>query len=164
MKQLSLLRHAKSSWSNPHLRDFDRPLNERGIRDAPAMANHLKQLNIVPDLIISSAANRAESTARVMAEVLLGDSDQVVSEPALYAASAEELLAQLRMIDNQVGHLMLVAHNPSISELLDYLVDGAGQDMPTCGVAVIELDISGWNKVLPGSGVLNHFVGPKQLV
>ena len=139
-------------------------MNDRGLKDAPVIASHLNQLGIVPDLIISSAAHRAETTARIMAEVLLGDSDRIVSEPALYGASAEELLAQLRMIDDQVGHLMLVAHNPSISELLDHLIEGAGQDMPTCAVAVIGLDVSGWNKVLPGTGVLNHFVGPKQLI
>lgn len=165
MKQLILVRHAKSSWSNPHLKDFDRPLNERGLRDAPAMANHLKQLGIVPDSIISSAANRAEKTARIMAEVLLGDADQVLSDKDLYAASAEYLLAQIKIIDNQVEQLMLVAHNPSISELLDLLVDGgAGQDMPTCSVAVIGLDVSDWKLVMPGTGVLEQFAGPKQLV
>lgn len=164
MKQLILVRHAKSSWSNPHLKDFDRPLNERGLRDAPAMANHLKQLGILPDSIISSAANRAEKTARIMAEVLLGDADQIVSDKDLYAASAEYLLAQIKITDNQVEQLMLVAHNPSISELLDLLVDGSGQDMPTCSVAVIGLDVSDWKQVIPGTGVLEHFAGPKQLV
>ena len=99
MKQLTLVRHAKSSWSNPHLKDFDRPLNERGLRDAPVMANHLKQLAIVPDSIISSAAHRAESTARIMADVLLGDAEQIVTETALYAASVEGLLGELKMIE-----------------------------------------------------------------
>ncbi|MCW8956286.1 MAG: histidine phosphatase family protein [Gammaproteobacteria bacterium] len=163
MKQLLLVRHAKSSWSNPHLKDFDRPLNDRGLRDAPVMASYLKQLGIVPDSIISSAANRAMSTAQIMAEVLLGDSDQIVTETALYATSAEGLLSEIRMIDNQVECLMLVAHNPSISELLDLLVAELGQDMPTCGVAVIELDVADWRRVLPGTGILIQFVGPKQL-
>lgn len=164
MKQLSLVRHAKSSWSNPHLKDFDRPLNERGLKDAPVMANHLKQLGLVPDSIISSAAHRAESTAGIMAEVLLGDSELIVTETELYAASVEGLLRELKMIGNQIEHLMLVAHNPSISELLDLLIDGAGQDMPTCCVAVIDLDISDWNRISPGIGTLSHFASPKQLV
>ncbi|MFW2374536.1 MAG: SixA phosphatase family protein [Gammaproteobacteria bacterium] len=163
MKQLSLVRHAKSSWSNHHLKDFDRPLNDRGLRDAPAMANHLLERDLVPDFIISSAANRAQTTARIMAEILLGDAEQIVTETELYAASAEHLLSQIRMVGNQVEHLMLVAHNPSITELLDILVDGAGQDMPTCSVAVIGLDISDWRQLLPGTGMLNHFMSPKQL-
>lgn len=163
MKQLSLVRHAKSSWSNPQLKDFDRPLNDRGLRDAPAMANHLQQLNLIPDFIISSAANRAQTTASIMAEVLLGDAEQIVTDKALYGASAETLLNEIRVVDNQLEHLMLVAHNPTITELLDILVDGAGQDMPTCGVAVIELDISDWRRVLSGTGILKHFFSPKQL-
>ena len=164
MKQLSLVRHAKSSWSNPHLKDFDRPLNDRGLRDAPVMANHLQQLDLIPDFILSSAANRAQTTARIMAEVLLGDSEQIVTDTELYAASAETLLNEIRVVDNQVQHLMLVAHNPTITELLDLLVDGAAQDMPTCAVAVIGLDISDWRRILPGTGMLNHFILPRQLV
>ena len=164
MKRLYLVRHAKSSWSNPHLKDFDRPLNDRGLRDAPVMANHLQQLDLIPDFILSSAANRAQTTARIMAEVLLGDSEQIVTDTELYAASAETLLNEIRVVDNQVQHLMLVAHNPTITELLDLLVDGAAQDMPTCAVAVIGLDISDWRRILPGTGMLNHFILPRQLV
>jgi len=164
MKQLTLVRHAKSSWSHPHLKDFDRPLNDRGMRDAPAMANHLQQQGLLPDFIISSAANRAQSTARMLAEVLLGDSEQIVTDTELYGAGAETLLNQIRMVDNQVEHLMLVAHNPTITELLDILVDdGAGQDMATCAVAVIELDVSDWRRVSPGTGMLKYFISPKQL-
>lgn len=158
-RTLILVRHAKSSWKNPGLDDHDRPLNKRGKRDAPNMGYRLAQLGPHPQLIVSSSAKRAVKTARKIA-VQLGyerRSIQVTSE--IYHASARELLATARRFDPDFDCIMMVGHNPGLTDFLE-LLTGAGIDnIPTCGVAVIALP--DWRACARGGGELLRFDTPK---
>lgn len=162
MKTLTLVRHAKSSWKQAGLSDFERPLNRRGERDAPAMGRHLASIGLVPDVIVSSPAVRALATARALADAL-GRAPVLVEEPAVYAADAAELLHVVRAIGTEVEHAFLVGHNPGMAELLDALTGATPEKFVTCGVAVVELDAASWRRTAPGVGKLVRFMAPKSI-
>lgn len=142
MKTLVLIRHAKSDWKHNGLSDFDRPLNKRGMRDAPLMAGKIREAGIRPDLIISSPANRALTTAAFMAdhfEIPFGDIRQI---PSLYLGSPQDLLSALNNTADSVETLFLLAHNPGISYLASML-GNAELPMPTCTAVILKLN-EGW--------------------
>ena len=146
MKRLVLIRHAKSSWANPLQSDFDRPLNDRGERDAPAMGARLKKAGVTPDLIISSTAKRAAQTAKRIAAAVGYDAGHIQWHEELYhcvPAVFEEVIAT---VDDAVDTLFIFAHNPGISEFAAQL-DGGRQitHMPTCAVAGFELEAGSWS-------------------
>lgn len=162
MKTLLLLRHAKSSWANDRLSDFDRPLNDRGRGDAPRMGRLLSRLDMVPDLIISSAAKRAATTAELVA-VSAGYGEEIRYTEALYLAEAEEYLTVARRVDDGVTTLMLVGHNPGLEELVTHLA-GHDERMPTAALAAFRLSIDTWQKV--GEQTTRELLGvwrPKEL-
>lgn len=167
MRQLLILRHAKSSWDDPGLGDHDRPLAPRGERAAKAMAGHLRRERIAPDLVLCSSARRTRETLDLIAPALAGDVTVSVEED-LYAASAGELLERLRAVDAEVEAVMLIGHNPGLEQLVLGLA-GSGDDLvevrrkyPTGALAT--LDFAGrWSDLAPGSAELTDFVKPKQL-
>lgn len=163
MKTLVLVRHAKSSWDHAGLRDFERPLSERGLQDAPAMANFLKDQNIIPDAIVSSPAVRAYSTAKIMANTLHGSTRalQVVDE--IYEAHSQELLGFINQTPDLHRVLMLVGHNPSITNLANTLTHQFIENVPTCGVLTIDFDVDGWRQIDVRSGVIKGFEFPKSI-
>ncbi len=136
---LVLIRHGKSDW-NTHADDFNRPLNKRGLRDAPRMAEELKKRGFTPDRIVTSPALRALTTARLMADVFGVDEVEELSQ--LYLASADEIVntVHLRMKENQT--LFLFAHNPGIVIAASAL-RGSETPMPTCAAAVYDLTLEG---------------------
>lgn len=142
MKTLLLLRHAKSSWADERLSDFDRPLNDRGRQDAPRMGRLLRQQDLVPDLIIASPAKRAAATAKRAAEAA-GYEGEIRHADDLYLAEPEVYLTLARGVDDRINSLMLVGHNPGIEECVGLL---AGHDelMPTAGLACFRLPIDRW--------------------
>jgi phosphohistidine phosphatase len=142
MKTLLVLRHAKSSWSDGSLADHDRPLNERGERDAPRMGDLVRQHRLVPDLIISSDAVRARMTAEALAETA-GYKGAIRFEPLLYAAAPDDILVVLRAAEPNAKTVMIVGHNPGLEALVGHLT-GERQDMPTAALAQIELPIDQW--------------------
>lgn len=142
MKTLLLLRHAKSSWANDRLSDFERPLNDRGRHDAPRMGKLLRQRDLVPDRIISSSAKRAAKTAELVAAAASYDADIRFTEK-LYLAEPEAYIVLARQVEESCGTLMLVGHNPGIEELVAWLT-GQGEPMPTAALACIELPIDNW--------------------
>ena len=160
MPLLTLVRHAKSAWDYPELTDFERPLNERGRRDAPRMALRAQGL---PKLtrIVSSPANRALATARVFAEHLGIDFDAIRIEPKLYEASRKTLLDVVTGIDGNPGHVMLFGHNPGFSELAHTLGHCPFDEMPTCAIVHFKLDVKHWKEMGPGSGTLVKYLFPK---
>ncbi|MGI9592705.1 MAG: SixA phosphatase family protein [Myxococcota bacterium] len=162
MKLLTLIRHAKSSWKDPGREDFDRPLNKRGKRDAPDMGERLATGGAIPELILSSSAQRAADTAREIAAQLGSGVVDLVFEPGLYLASAGQLLDAVRGIDQQVGHVALVAHNPGITDLVNALADVRIDNVPTCGVANLRLDVERWSDADLGRGELLDFDYPKR--
>jgi phosphohistidine phosphatase len=170
MLTLSLLRHAKSSWADPGLKDFDRPLNERGEDAAPRMGAFMARHGIAPELIVCSPAARARQTLALVLPRLQGN-PAVVYEHGLYLASAGALLRRVRKVAAKVCHVMLVGHDPGLHILARQLA-GAGtradlgalaEKFPTGGLAVLVFAARNWSDVKRGTGRLELFVAPKRL-
>ncbi len=145
MKTLLLMRHAKSSWEYDRLADFDRPLNDRGRRDAPRMGRLLAQQGLAPDRIIASAANRAAETARLVAQVI-SYAGEIQLTRELYLADAEIYLEWARQVDGEAHTALLIGHNPDIAELVSEL-SGSEERMPTAAVAAFRFEVAAWSEV-----------------
>ena len=163
MKTLVLVRHAKSSWDDAGLRDFERPLSERGLHDAPLMASYLKDLDIIPDSIISSPAARAYTTAEIMAQTLHGSTHALKTIDDIYEAHTQALLGLINNVSDHQHILMLVGHNPSITNLANTLTHQFIENIPTCGVLTIDFDVDGWQQINARAGVLKGFESPKSI-
>lgn len=162
MKQLTLVRHAKSSWGHPGLADHDRPLNKRGEQDAPRMAAHLAASYPPPEAIISSTAVRALSTSKAMAAALGYPAGHVRHEEAIYEASTDSLWALVQGLDDKLQRVMLIGHNPGFTNLVNLLSDAGLENLPTCGVARIEFAVDHWSELRAGDGRLISLDRPKQ--
>ena len=151
MKTLTLLRHAKSSWAEAGLDDHERPLAERGLRDAPMIGARLAAHGIEPGLILSSTAVRARETARLAAAAFAADSGRSADLkllPEIYLASPGKLLAVLAGVDDAVGALVLVGHNPGMTELVNLMLPSLRlANLPTAGAIVIECDTPSWRDI-----------------
>lgn len=144
MKTLTIVRHAKSSWKDTSLPDRERPLNKRGERDAPVMGKRINEHGIRPSLIISSPAVRAWTTAKIIAREINYPSEFLQKEDSLYLASLDEILDVIVAQENGFNNLMLVGHNPGLTEFANYLVPGLTTNLPTAGVVSVEIDQDGW--------------------
>jgi phosphohistidine phosphatase len=161
MPILTLVRHAKSSRDYPELSDFERPLNPRGRKDAPAIASRLRKADIKPDLLVSSPATRAIATARLFAEELNLHLDEIVLNPHIYEASAWTLMHIVRSLPPEATEVMLFGHNPGISAFAHDVAKCDFDEMPTCAVARIELPAKVWSLIQPGSGKVLRYDTPK---
>ncbi|MCY1257921.1 phosphohistidine phosphatase SixA [compost metagenome] len=146
MKTLFLVRHAKSSKDDPSLPDRERPLNDRGRHDAPEMGKRLAERKLKPDLLLSSPALRALTTAQLIADELGYARKDIALDDQLYATSAEELLAVVRALDKELDCVMLFGHNPEFTDFAHRLSDEI-TDMPTCAVARFSFDTKAWEDV-----------------
>nr|WP_321468301.1 histidine phosphatase family protein [uncultured Desulfobulbus sp.] len=163
MKRLIICRHAKSSWSDPELRDFDRPLNKRGIRDAPLMGKRLAAQGIKPDLICSSPAERARETARQYSQQLAYPYEQIVFDAQQYEASVAQLLTLIHNVDSRIKTLMMVGHNPECTALVNFLSGLQIDNIPTCGIVGLEFAGQTWKEICAESGTLLFFDYPKKV-
>ncbi|MCE2423135.1 MAG: histidine phosphatase family protein [Gemmatimonadetes bacterium] len=162
MKTLLLLRHAKSSWDYPELDDHDRPLAPRGFTDAPRMGRLLGIEDLEPDLILTSDAVRARGTAQQVWEELGGDADVVIL-PDLYHGDVPSYIAAIAEHGGETERLLVVGHNPGISELVMELT-GRHELLPTAGLACVELDVEEWHDVETSPpGHLEALWRPKEL-
>ncbi|MFT5698850.1 MAG: phosphohistidine phosphatase [Desulforhopalus sp.] len=161
MKRLFLIRHAKSSWGEPGLDDFDRPLNKRGKRNGPEMAARLSRLLVVPDLILASPAKRAKKTAYYMAKGTGYPTSSITFDDGLYLGSLAYHLRLLEKGFKKVETLFLVGHNYTITELSEYLCGVHIANVPTCGVVAIEYSSDKGFSSTAGSGKLLFFDFPK---
>lgn len=162
MRRLTLVRHARSDWSLPGQNDWDRPLNERGQRDAPEMARRLRSRRLKPERILSSPAVRAITTAAVMARELKVPAAHVLQDERLYLASPADLLAVIRELGGDAQHLMVFGHNPGITEFANRLSAGDHIDnLPTCGVFTAQFTIDSWPELDWHSGQAAEFDYPK---
>lgn len=170
LKTLYLLRHAKSSWRDPDLDDYDRPLNKRGKRAAKAMRRFIESAGIQPDLVLCSGAKRARDTLAKVGPAL-HDRVKVNIEKRLHEISYEMLLRRLGLVDAKVGSLMVIGHNPVLHELAMDLV-GSGDPMlikrleanlPTGALAVLEVPIERWRELRPDVARLMSLVLPRDL-
>ncbi|WP_442508301.1 SixA phosphatase family protein [Novipirellula sp. SH528] len=161
-RRLILMRHAKSDWADEGLSDHDRPLNKRGKRDAPQMAEWLREIDCLPDVVLSSSAVRTRETAELMQDSFR--SDVVVSYiESLYLATPETICSVISSDSCDASTVMVLAHNPGMAYLVSQL---AGQmvDMPTAAIAIFDVSIADWSKFRLSSPVkLEHFMRPKAL-
>ena len=162
MKQLTLLRHAKSCWDND-LPDFERPLNKRGLRNAPVMAERLKEKKCRPDLALVSPAKRALETARIILPVMGLDEDRIRLEERIYEAGCEMLLNLVRETDDSFKHLLLVGHNPSFTDLWNILAREKVLNIPTCGAFSLKFPgLHSWCELKLVSGKMVFMDYPKK--
>ena len=162
MRNLLLLRHAKSNWSDPGQLDHERPLNDRGKHDARRMGQWIKELDLLPDLIVSSSAKRARKTARKVANQS-GYEGRIELEGELYQAFPEQYISVVQRVDDQHHSLLIVAHNPGLEDFLHWLT-GQSERMPTASLAHILLDIDRWSDLIAGrTGQLLGVWRPKEL-
>lgn len=161
MKTVYFVRHAKSSWKFD-LRDHDRPLNKRGKRDAPNMGILLKQMNVLPDVIYSSSAVRANTTANTIAEAIGFPVDDIIINSNLYHAGTIEVVPLIRKLDNQVDSVMFFGHNPGFTDLANELGDEFIMNVPTCGAVGVEFDVDDWSAVNEENGKTAFFEFPKK--
>ena len=160
MKELYLIRHAKSSWKDSSLDDFDRPLNKRGDKDALLMGTMLHNNKTTPDAIISSPALRAKTTAKIIADAIHFHKP-VHYDKTLYEADLDTLLQTIKALDDKDDTVFLIAHNPGLNMLAEDLVD-LRENLPTCGIVRIQFSCSRWTKIDAGDAALISFDYPKK--
>ena len=162
MKTLFLLRHAKSSWGDANLSDFERPLNERGLQSAPLMGEVFKKNNFQTDLILSSPATRAAQTAELFKKAA-NINDEIEFESRIYEARPSQLLEIISEQRDDLNSILLVGHNPGLENLVRILT-GEIQPMPTAALAVINLEIESWRNINAVNGELKILIRPKEIV
>jgi len=165
MKTLYLIRHAKSSWDDPDVGDFERPLNKRGKKDAPNMAKRLKEKRVTPDFIISSPATRAHDTCKEFAKILNYDKDKIKTDKRLYHADEDQILQVIWELKDRVKDdeeiVLLFGHNPGLTEFANLLLNQSIDNIPTCGIVKSQLNIDRWKDATFGCGELAFIDFPK---
>lgn len=144
MKSVLLIRHAKSSWDATVQKDFDRPLNDRGLKDAPAMAKRLLEKDVEIDAFISSPAKRAITTCNYFAKAYGQKEKDIITYADLYNAAPPVFLKAIKQTDDGFNHIAIFAHNPGITDFANKLTDAKIDDMPTCAIFAIEVDTEHW--------------------
>lgn len=162
MRTLTLIRHAKSSWKDTTLNDFDRPLNKRGQHNAPMMGRVLRQQGVTFDLLVTSPALRALTTAQLIAAAVGYSGQALREEPELYDADVTRLLAVIHRLPEEATAVGLVAHNPGITGLCNYLTGENIENLPTCAVAGIAFELESWAAVWRNSGRLVRYEYPRK--
>lgn len=162
MKKLFVVRHAKSSWDNPGLDDYDRPLNKRGKKNAPFMASILSKKEVKPDLIISSPANRAYSTAEIFASQFEYPHSRIKVDESLYEADSLDILNVISDTEDYIDSVMVFGHNPGLTDFVNFISEGGIENIPTCGVVFLTLKAKSWNDLSRGTCEINWFDYPKR--
>jgi len=162
MKTLFLLRHAKSSWDHPEMRDFERPLADRGLKDIKTMGERFARQGRSVQCIISSPAVRAKTTALLFAREIGFPEDDISANPELYFAGAPMFLKAASLMDEEFQSAMLVGHNPAITEFVNDMCDADIDNIPTTGLVQLALPIEKWSQVKYGIAELVDFDYPKR--
>jgi len=161
MKKLLIIRHGKSDWSNRGLGDFDRTLNERGLRNAPEMARRLTGRNEVPQAVVSSPAVRAKTTAEIFCREWGYPVSDILFQEEIYEASASTLLKVINGLDDRYDSVALFGHNPGLTEIIVNLCNSDLYNLPTCGVVLISFPFESWQMVSRQTGDQLLFDYPK---
>ena len=164
MRTLFLIRHAKSSWDNPGLRDFNRPLNERGLHDAPLMAHLLAKQGIKPDLLVSSPAKRAITTALFFAEAFDVEGDAVVQEQDIYEAALMDILRIVSQLPDTAQVVLLFGHNPTLTDVANRFSEKYIDNIPTCGIVQIVSDEESWQAFDEANATVRRCFFPKEVL
>ncbi|MEZ5043831.1 MAG: histidine phosphatase family protein [Saprospiraceae bacterium] len=161
MKTVFLVRHAKSSWDHMGIDDIDRPLNERGLRDAPFMANLLKQRTAAPDRLVSSPANRAFTTATFFANAFQIDPADILKDASIYEAYTEELMYVIQHFDPQWNTICLFGHNPGFTNVANLFSSDFIPNIPTCGIVKLTGVVDDWSEFAGKKVKVDAFYYPK---
>ncbi len=159
MKRLYLVRHAKSDWVDATIPDIERPLNSRGKTDAPVMAKNLLDKGFVPQMMMSSPAVRAKTTADYFAEIFNNDTIEV--DPKLYHADIDDIINSCIHLDDKVNSIMMFCHNPGITYFANVICDANIDNVPTTGVLVIDVETDSWENLDMSKLHLIDFLYPK---
>jgi phosphohistidine phosphatase len=162
MKTLYLNRHAKSSWEDNGLSDFERPLNKRGERDAPLMGKILNDLVKKPDIIYSSPANRAITTAKIIANSFGYERSNIIEDDKIYDSAISSILRIISSTADKYETIMIFGHNPTFTMLSNYLSDKPIMNIPTSGFVQIDFNIKSWSEIEGNTGRLILFEYPKK--
>lgn len=160
MKELIFVRHAKSDWDNPNLRDIDRPLSPRGIKNAPIMATKLKSIVDSVDLIVTSPAKRAIETAEYFGKIFNIDSDLFEIKQELYEAYADEILAEATSLDEENSRVMFFGHNPGYTYLVNMFTNEFIENISTCGIFRIVSKAESWRELDASNSKLDFYIKP----
>ncbi len=161
LRRVTLVRHAKSSWDTPGQADHDRPLNERGKRNAPMMGKRLLARGARPSLILTSTAKRARETAKIIAFQINYPREFIHSEADLYLATPEKILSVIAAQDDNFHDLLVVGHNPGMTELATRLSGRPIGNLPTAGVICVDVKLAGWSELGTVQGNMVYFDYPK---
>lgn len=163
MKTLVIIRHGKSSWDHPDLKDFHRPLKQRGVNNAFSVAQELQKLDVQPDLLVSSPAVRALDTAIIVATNYAYPLEKIKLDENIYEASTSSLFRVLTSIDDANDTVFLFGHNPGFTNLVNQLQEDFLDNLPTCGAVGIELPIDSWSAISTSKGNRLFTLIPKEL-
>ena len=161
MKTLLLIRHAKSSWDNAIIKDFDRPLNDRGKKNAPEMASRLIKRKIDIDLFVSSPAKRAKTTATLFNREYKKNDQDIVFEKNLYHADPDIFYNVISKLNDKYKSAAVFSHNPGITEFANLLTETRVDNIPTCGIFAINIEIEKWSDFINGKKNFIFFDYPK---
>ena len=164
MKTLLLIRHTKGSWDDPGLTDYERPLNERGKKDAPAMAEKLYERGIKIDAFVTSPARRARKTAEVFAKRYKKEKDDLVLKTELYMAGDEAFTNVIEKLNDDIDCVAVFSHNPGITDFANSLSDARTDNIPTCGIFAVSIETKKWSKFKEAKKKFLFFDYPKALV
>ncbi len=164
MKTVLLIRHAKSSWGDFSLPDFERPLNERGKHDAPMMAKRLLDKAVKIDALVSSPAKRAKRTAQAFAEILGKDKDKILYRDELYMAGVDAFYNVISQLDDSIKHVAIFSHNPGITAFANMLQVAEIDEMPTCSIFAITTTAESWSGFRKAKKEFLFFDFPKNTV
>jgi|SRR5687768_8194651 len=162
VKDVCFVRHAKSNWDHPGLKDFDRPLDARGLRDAPMMAAEMHKLGLAPDLIITSGAKRAKSTAEFFKKEFKVPDNKFLIRNELYEATPEQVYDVLRSAPDEARFVYLFGHNPTFTWVANNISGVSIDNVPTCGVVHAQANLNSWKKFKPQHAGFVGFHFPKQ--
>ncbi len=161
MKLLTLIRHAKSDWNHPQLSDAERPLNKRGLRDAPKMAEHFAS-KYKPSHWYISPARRAQQTATFFTAVQKTKHTSILTESVLYSFNTQQVINFIQSLDKAVLHAALLFHNPTISELAHYYCSSFICEVPTCATITLQFELDQWMEIHKDSGIVVDYDYPKR--
>jgi len=161
-KIIWLVRHAKSSWDSDAVTDHDRPLNKRGMKDAQMMGRRLKKLKTIPQLIISSSATRAQMTAKLIAQEIGYKRNHIEIDPDIYGAGIRGLTEIICHLDDSLNQVMLVGHNPDITETINWLANTYIDNSPTCSITTLQVGSDSWSGFTKGAADLVRYDYPKK--
>lgn len=160
-KRIVIIRHGKSDWADSGMTDFERPLNHRGHKNALEMAERLSRKELIPQLIVSSPAKRAITTAQHFSEVWNMPKGDIQQEPAIYEANTTALLQVLNGIDNKYDFIALFGHNPGLTDFSNFLADAHIYNISTAGTVIIDFPFEDWAMISYHTGSLVSFDFPK---